>query len=516
MNKRTQLVYAALAIAWVVIVAWQLLEHHRVRHAARTELINRAKDISTTLGIVMRSQRRFGGVISKDRLESALQELISPEELRAVALLNVAGQVVASAGEPVDLGLKGLLPAGAHWGKQTVTLMNLVDLGTNVTAEPEGPRPTIILPQMERPPQQTNIPPPAVQPPGPPFQGPPPFQPPGPEYHTRLDTVTQGFSPGFATNFPAPRQPRDSSGRPRFGRPPWMTEEQYKTLIAKQGVHSFVLAISTHAMRAAVNRDLWLRLMICALASVSVLGLGLAWRNLVRSSELEVRLARAAELNTRLREMNVAAAGLAHETKNPLNIIRGLAQLLSKQENAPADVRAKCREIVEEVDRVTAQLNEFINFSRPREVRRTAVQLNNVVNDVVRTLGHDIEEKTVKLDVQPDMPTVEADEQQLRQALFNLLLNAIRAVDKNGQIQIVTKRTGTTELALEIRDNGPGVPPEHRTEIFKPYFTTNQKGTGLGLAVVQQIVLAHGWEIECLPNEPHGAVFRISHIKVLG
>jgi signal transduction histidine kinase len=67
---------------------------------------------------------------------------------------------------------------------------------------------------------------------------------------------------------------------------------------------------------------------------------------------------------------------------------------------------------------------------------------------------------------------------------------------------------------LEIRDDGPGVSPQNRMEIFKPYFTTHQKGTGLGLAVVSQIVLAHGWEIECLPNEPRGAIFRLTHLKI--
>ena len=84
-----------------------------------------------------------------------------------------------------------------------------------------------------------------------------------------------------------------------------------------------------------------------------------------------------------------------------------------------------------------------------------------------------------------------------------------------GQIQILARHVSATEASLEIRDDGPGVPPERRQEIFKPYFTTNQKGTGLGLAVVQQIVLAHGWEIECLANEPKGAVFRITHLKVI-
>ncbi|MDW7980597.1 MAG: ATP-binding protein [Verrucomicrobiales bacterium] len=512
MGKRAHLVYIALLIAWAVIAGWQSMEHRRVRRAARAELINRAKDISTTLGIVLRSQRRFGGVISKERLESALQELVNPQELRGVALLNVAGEVVASAGEPIDPELKGLLRAGAHWGKDTVTLMNLVDLGADVSAESEGPRPTIILPRMDRPPQPTNAPGPILPGPGAGPQGMPQPFPPGQQFLGHPPPT--GAAP--ATEPAAPWPQRERQGRPRFGRPPWMTEDQYKALIEKQGVHSFVIALSTHAMRTAINHDLWLRIVICGLATVAVFGLGLAWRNLVRSSELEVRLARAAELNARLREMNIAAAGLAHETKNPLNIIRGLAQLVAKQESVPADVREKCREIVEEVDRVTAQLNEFINFSRPREVRRTAVRLNNTVNDVVRTLGHDIEEKAVKLEIQPDMPTIEADEQQLRQALFNLLLNAIQAVDRNGRIQVLTQRIGPNEIALEIRDNGPGVPPEHRTEIFKPYFTTNEKGTGLGLAIVHQIVLAHGWEIECLPNEPRGAVFRISHIKVLG
>jgi signal transduction histidine kinase len=69
---------------------------------------------------------------------------------------------------------------------------------------------------------------------------------------------------------------------------------------------------------------------------------------------------------------------------------------------------------------------------------------------------------------------------------------------------------------LEVRDNGPGVPSAERDAIFKPYFTSTQKGTGLGLAVVQQIVLAHGWEIECRANEPKGACFRLKHLKLVG
>ena len=178
------------------------------------------------------------------------------------------------------------------------------------------------------------------------------------------------------------------------------------------------------------------------------------------------------------------------------------------------EVQRKSREIVDEADKVAAQLNEFINYSRPREVRRTRLALNQVVNEVVRTLNYDLEEKKISLQVKGEPLSIEADEQLLRQALFNLLLNAIQAVNGSGEIQIVAEKRNGAEASVEVRDNGPGVPSEQRTEIFKPYVTTQKKGTGLGLAVVQQIVLAHGWDIECLGNQPQGAVFRISHLKL--
>src|SRR6185295_1843423 len=129
---------------------------------------------------------------------------------------------------------------------------------------------------------------------------------------------------------------------------------------------------------AASNRDLWLRGIIGILATVSVIGSGLAWRNLAKSSELQIRLVRASELNSHLKEMNLAAAGLAHETRNPLNIIRGLAQMISKQPDASPEIRKKVGDMINETDRVTAQLNEFINYSRPREVRRVTVDLKFV------------------------------------------------------------------------------------------------------------------------------------------
>jgi signal transduction histidine kinase len=514
-QRHSLLIYSLLLGVWVLVMAWQVEEHDRVKNAARVALANRAKDISTTLGIVLRSQRHFGGVVSKERLEASLAELAKQEsaELRGIALLNAAGEMVASAGDGTDFPIKGATDATERWDAQTVTLINPMDLGTNLTYDFEGTNPPIIMSRQDftnrlgtnriglPPPEPPHEPPPGVwtggNPTNPADAG--GTMPPPPPY-------------GSITNA---GRPHERNFRFHFGRPPWMSEAEYQALLQKQGVHSFVIVMSTEPIHIISRQDLWLRAVIVLLAAISVVGSGLAWRNVSKSADLQIRLVRASELNSHLREMNLAAAGLAHETRNPLNIIRGMAQMLSKPTGAlPADIREKSLAIVNETDKVTAQLNEFINYSRPREVRRSKIALGSALNEVVRTLTHDIEEKQLRVETGGEAIAIEADEQLLRQVLFNLLLNAIQAVEWNGQIQISARRLNAGEAALEIRDNGPGVPPDRRQEIFKPYFTTHQKGTGLGLAVVQQIVLAHGWEIECLANEPKGALFRITHLKV--
>lgn len=479
--------------AWIVILGWQALEHSRVKIQARTELRNRAKDISTTVGIVLRSQRRFG-VISRERIEPALAGLIRPQELSTVALLNAAGEIVAAAPTNAEFHARVDLLQPEQWGRDSVTIINLVDLGSNLPPELDNPNPTIVLSRENfNRPGETNRPPPESH-----FRpGPPEHIPPAPD----------------ATE-PEPQLRGREGGRFRFGRPPWMSEPEFKAISAKQGVHSFLLILSTRSVREALQRDLWLRCIIAGLATLSVGAIAFAWRKTVKTADLQIRLVRASEMNSHLKEMNLAAAGLAHETRNPLNIIRGLAQMISKRTDTPGEVKTRSLEIVNEADRVAGQLNEFINYSRPREVRRTPVSLNRVADEVGRALSFDIAEKQIQLRVTGDPLTVAADEQLLRQALFNLAINAVQAVPNGGAIEIRAYKTSATEATLEVRDNGPGVPAEERVEIFKPYFTTTQQGTGLGLAVAQQIVLAHGWEIECVANEPKGACFRIKHLKL--
>jgi signal transduction histidine kinase len=485
MSRNPKLVYALLVSGWGLILAWQGYEHYRVGKAARAALITRSSTITKTLGLVVRSQRRFGGMVAQDRIEPALTELVKSGDLISVALLNASGEVVASAGVPLP-DTKTIIQEGERWGVNTVTLVNLLDLGGPASPQGDQPHPTIVLPK--RVPGDTQ----RVE-------------------FPRPERTPASISTNRSSTNATPARPP--------GRPPWgrgrMDEKEYKSLLERRGLHGLLITMSTASVHQATHSDLWTRGIISAFATISMFGLGLAWRNLETSSELQMRLIRASELNSHLKQMNLAAAGLAHETRNPLNIIRGLAQMISKEVETSPEIRGKSREIIDETDRVTAQLNEFINYSRPREVRRAAVPLVSVVGEVVRALRYDTDEKQIAIEVLAESLLIEADEQMLRQAVFNLVLNAIQAVNPKGQITISARKETSAEASLEISDNGPGIAPEHRGEIFKPYFTTHQKGTGLGLAVVQQIVLAHGWEIDCGSNEPAGATFRITHLKIV-
>jgi len=502
--RRNLIGYALLAAVWGLIAGWQVQEHVRVKHYAEANLRNRAKDIADTIGSVIRGFQ-FRGAVFSDRLQPVLDRLaVSPTnelapagDVLSVLLLNAAGDVLTQAGSPIDLEQKDLLQQREHWGRRSLIIaypvagVNVRQEGATNPASPflVDPNDRDRFPRRAGPRPERNASSNAVDRTGP--QEPPPGAPPGP-----------------------PPGPGGREGGFRRRPPPWWLSPEFQAVAQKREMHGLVLAMSTDTYQAVCQGDLRIRFVIIFFAAISAFGSGLAWRSLGKSSELQIRLVRASELNTHLKEMNLAAAGLAHETRNPLNIIRGLAQMLSKMPNAAAETQEKSRAIIDEADKVAGQLNEFINYSRPREVRRTKLSLGSVVNEVVRALGYDLEEKKIDLQVAGESLSIEADEQLLRQALFNLLLNAVQAVEPGGEIRVSAARREAAEAALEIRDNGPGVPAERRTEIFKPYFTTQKTGTGLGLAIVQQIVLAHGWEIECLPNLPKGALFRISHLKL--
>jgi signal transduction histidine kinase len=518
LKRRNFLIYGLLFAVWLLVVGWQAEEHDRAKEMAKVGLRNRSRDVANWVSAIIRGSPRFrGGTVFKEQLEPMLDALVNrtnevmrSSEVIWIALLDVNEKQLASAGQPTIDPEKemDIVPEGGLWLRDSMTMEHMV-----AGMQRDTNQIPIVLPSFR---ELTNANPESMRGRG---RGrePRPDEPgpggPGPRPEGR------GFEPGpppDGTNAP-PRDGRGPGDNRPSRRPFWargMDEATYQSFLKRRELHGLVVAMSTDRVRSLALQDLWLRCVIVFFAGVSAVGVGVAWRNLAKTSDLQLRLVRTSELNSHLKEMNLAAAGLAHETRNPLNIIRGMAQMIGKQSSAPSEIREKSRAIVDESDKVTAQLNEFINYSRPREVRRSALALNAIIAEVARALSYDLQEKKILLEVKGERIAIEADEQLLRQVLFNLVINAIQAVGEGGEIQIFTQRRNASEGSIEVRDNGPGVPPERRAEIFKPYFTTQAKGTGLGLAIVQQNVLAHGWEIEVLANQPKGAIFRVTHLKL--
>lgn len=301
----------------------------------------------------------------------------------------------------------------------------------------------------------------------------------------------------------------------RPAHPPWMDAEEFRALFEQQGLHKLAFRLSAVEVQRAIRNDRNQRVFLAALGLVAAAGLALLYRQMSHSSRLELQLVKAEAMNNHLRELNLAAAGLAHETRNPLNVVRGLAQLLARHPDDVDKARDTSARIVDEVDRVSNRLNEFIAYSKPREPVLAGVDVRALVEELGKTLRTDCEDRQAEWRCEVPAIRVLADEAMLRQVLFNILINALQAIPESGIVRIAAGRDERTgEVAVHIADSGPGVPEDIRREIFRPYVSARDKGTGLGLAVVRQIVLAHHWQVRCQGSKDlGGAEFVISGLR---
>jgi signal transduction histidine kinase len=151
----------------------------------------------------------------------------------------------------------------------------------------------------------------------------------------------------------------------------------------------------------------------------------------------------------------------------------------------------------------------YSNLKRPTPKK---ILCKNIINEIITLLKVDSDEKKITIDLDLKTEQIWADEESLRQILFNLLHNAIKAVDESGEISITSGTLNKRKVWIQIADNGSGIPENAMNDIFKPYFTLDPSGTGLGLAIVKQLAFNHGWKIKYLKNTPKGAIFRIEGI----
>jgi two-component system sensor histidine kinase HydH len=204
---------------------------------------------------------------------------------------------------------------------------------------------------------------------------------------------------------------------------------------------------------------------------------------------------------------------LAHEVRNPLSSLDIHVQLLEEDLGALApqmreQLTSRLGIIRGELHRLESIVSQFLRLAGPSELDLEPVQVSQVVVHVCELLRPEAaarETQIVAL-VEPDLPKMLADPVRLTQALLNLEINALQAVERKGRI-VVSARLAGEWFSIAVSDNGPGIPPEKLPSIFDPYFTTKSEGSGLGLWIAQQIITAHGGNITAQNAPEGGAVF---------
>jgi two-component system, NtrC family, sensor histidine kinase HydH len=219
----------------------------------------------------------------------------------------------------------------------------------------------------------------------------------------------------------------------------------------------------------------------------------------------------------RLAALGEMSAGLAHEIRNPLAAIKGAAQELDPK-RLPEGIDNEMMEIiVTEVNRLNTVVSGFLDYARPFQGTFSALSPNDVVERTIQLMSIDLpKEVNVELDLDKTVHYVNGDAQQLQQVMINLFLNAVDAIERQGEVSISTRVTEEQGRAfgvdsrfveITIRDTGPGIPASVRENLFIPFYTTKERGTGLGLALCQRIVEHHGGSIEVRSAEGRGATF---------
>jgi len=205
------------------------------------------------------------------------------------------------------------------------------------------------------------------------------------------------------------------------------------------------------------------------------------------------------------------AAGIAHQINNPLANIILYSQI--HREEVDDEETKKVLEIIEEEASLASKVVQgLLDFSRYREFKREAVQINEVIRKMLNILKPQLQYKNIKLELNLDenLPEIQGDSAKLLDAFINIATNAIDAMKEGGRLSI---RTGKSDgkVVVEIADTGMGIPEEHLSKIFDPFFTTKEvgKGTGLGLYITYSIINKHGGEIEVESKVGKGTKFTI-------
>ena len=222
----------------------------------------------------------------------------------------------------------------------------------------------------------------------------------------------------------------------------------------------------------------------------------LSQRNLVRASKLAV--------------VGEMSSVIIHEVRTPLGIMRSSAQMLKREPGLSEEGRELLGFIESETERLNRLVSSMLDSARPRAFKKEPTDLHVLIRQTSVLLGAQIEKAQITVTERFDAtaPIIDCDAEQITQVLLNLIVNALQMLPAGGRIRLATYADKDL-FCIEISDDGPGIPVEERARIFEAFFFRREGGVGLGLAIVQQIVIAHGGEIEAGESDLGGARFTI-------
>ncbi len=262
------------------------------------------------------------------------------------------------------------------------------------------------------------------------------------------------------------------------------------------------------------------RLTVSAVASLisdphgETRGVVLVLRDLSRIRELAGQEGRS----NRLAALGVLAAGVAHEVRNPLVGIRAAAQLLEGEPSFPPNLREFTGVIIRQVDRLNRLVEDLLTVAGPRLLRLQPCNIHQVLEEALRLQDADMSAAGVRVVRQydPEVPAVKGDQDRLLQVFLNLIRNGAEAMPGGGELvvrsrfeRVAPQCGGRAAAVLEVADHGPGIPPEVEGQLFNPFFTTKDGGTGLGLPISLRIVEEHGGTVEVQSLQGEGTTFRV-------
>ncbi len=219
------------------------------------------------------------------------------------------------------------------------------------------------------------------------------------------------------------------------------------------------------------------------------------------------------EEQKRLSYIGLLSSGLAHEIKNPLNSLKLNVQLLEeglRTDTRPEELLASVTPMTEQIKRLEKLTRDFLLYAKPSHPEMKVQSLKTVIGELILFFSGEARNKGVALKFSPPdhLKDVPIDQNMIRIALSNLLLNAIQATGENGEVTVELRDSGN-EVQVDIADNGPGIPAGNRDKVFDIFFTDKVGGTGLGLSIAKRFIELHRGRIELIPQET-GARFRVT------